>query len=688
MGGNEDLERRALAVLRQMVGPSAELRDGQLDAVDVLVGRRGRALVVQRTGWGKSAVYFIATRLLREEGAGPTLLISPLLALMRNQVEMAARAGVRAATINSSNEEDWDAVIEEIRTGAIDLLLVSPERLSNSTFRREVMPALSSSAGLLVVDEAHCISDWGHDFRPDYRRVARILELLPRQVPVLCTTATANDRVVDDIVDQLGEDLTVLRGPLDRQSLALDVVQLPNPAARLAWLRQVIPTLPGSGIVYCLTVRDTKTVAHWLRSHGIAAAVYTGESDDQDRLEVERAFAENALKVVVATSALGMGYDKPDVSFVIHYQSPGSPIAYYQQVGRAGRALDRSEGILLVGAEDTEIQDYFISTAFPPEHQALQVLGVLQESTEGLKVAQIMELVNVRETRLRAMLKILEVEGAVSQTAAGRWSRTARPWAYDRERIERVTAARRAEQAAMRDYITTSECLMEHLRRQLDDPAATRCGRCARCTGRSRAFTPAAPEVAAAQRFLQSRPLIIEPRKRWTRPRSGSIPPELQAEPGRALAVYGDGGWGSVLKAAKYGGQPLGEDLLLAAVDLLKQWSPSPAPGWVTVVPSSSGGALVRDAAIRLAGELGLPFVDAVVRARPGRPQKEMENSAQQLGNVYGAFEVRPDVPNEPVLLIDDIADSRWTLTVVAEQLRAAGAGPVLPFVFALAEGR
>ena len=369
----------ALALLRTMTGDvGAQFRPGQLEAIQAIVEQRGRALVVQRTGWGKSAVYFIATKLLRDRGSGPTLLVSPLLALMRNQLEMAHRAGVHARTINSQNTDEWPQVEEQVRQGSIDLLLVSPERLNHLDFRETLLPILVRTTGLVVVDEAHCISDWGHDFRPDYRRIARVLDLLPSTVPVLCTTATANQRVIDDVLQQLGGDLLVFRGSLDRDSLRLSVVTLPDPAKRLAWLAREIPGMPGSGIVYCLTVRDTEMVAGWLRRCGIEARAYSGETEASQRVDIEEALAANRLKVVVATSALGMGYDKPDLGFVIHYQSPGSPIAYYQQVGRAGRNLAEAEGVLLVGSEDTDIQDYFIRTAFPPQAQAESVVALLE----------------------------------------------------------------------------------------------------------------------------------------------------------------------------------------------------------------------------------------------------------------------------------------------------------------------
>ena len=676
-------------LLRRLTGSAAAVfRPGQWEAIERLVERRGRVLVVQRTGWGKSAVYFIASRLLRDRGFGPTLLISPLLALMRNQVQVAERARIiRAVTIHSQNLDQWDQLEADVRSGKVDLLLVSPERLNNTRFRRDVLPDLAERAGLLVVDEAHCISDWGHDFRPDYRRINRVLQLLPSSVPVLCTTATANNRVVRDIVEQLGDGLEVIRGPLDRESLVLGVVDLPEQASRLAWLARVIPTLPGAGIVYCLTVSDTERVASWLRANGIDAVAYSGKSEAEDRLEREAALLASQVKAVVATSALGMGFDKPDLTFVIHYQSPGSPILYYQQVGRAGRAVDRAVGVLLRGREDRDIQDYFIKTAFPPRPQAEQVIRLLEERAEPVTISTIEHEVNARRGRLETMLKVLEVEGAIERAGQG-WQRTLQPWRFDTERVEQVTALRRAEQAAMVRYATTDQCRMAFLRRQLDDPVTAPCGRCDDCTGQRFDVGLDRNLVAAALAHLRRARFELEPRRQWPSglgaPR-GRISSDRQLRPGRALCAYGDGGWGELVRQAKYHAHHYPDELVEAAVQVVREWAPEPTPTWVACVPSTTSPGLVPDFARRLAAGLGLAFQDVVRRVRPGRPQKEMENSAQQFRNVEGAFQVVTPVPGEPVLLVDDIADSRWTLTTIGVALGDGGSGEVFPFVLAMA---
>src|SRR6195952_2590703 len=264
-GLTDDVGSEALGVLRELTGrPDAAFREGQDAAVATLVERSRRALVVQRTGWGKSAVYFVSTALLRRRGKGPTLLVSPLLALMRDQVAAAARAGIRAVEISSANMTEWDDIAGRLAADDVDVLLVSPERLTNPRFREEQLPGLVARCGLVVGDEAHCVSDWAHDFRPDYRRIRDLLGTLPAGTPVLATTATANERVVADVAEQLGAGgvgVRRVRGPLPRGSLRLGVLRLPADRARLAWLSAHLGDLPGSGIVYTLTVAAAEGAA-------------------------------------------------------------------------------------------------------------------------------------------------------------------------------------------------------------------------------------------------------------------------------------------------------------------------------------------------------------------------------------------------------------------------------------------
>lgn len=679
---------RAEVLLKQMYGSDARFREGQWEAIREIAVDRGRLLVVERTGWGKSLVYFLSTRLLRDAGAGPTLLVSPLRALMRNQLEMARGLGIRPATINSDNTEEWDAVELQLLRDQCDILLIAPERLNNERFLNNVLARIRGRVGLFVVDEAHCISDWGHDFRPDYRRIVRVVQALPSNVPVLCTTATANTRVIDDVVAQIGSDLNVQRGALTRASLRLFNIQLADQSERLAWLAQHLPNLAGSGIVYCLTVNDVRRVASWLNENGIDARPYYADLPEEERTGAEEALLGNRIKCLVATTALGMGYDKPDLGFVIHFQRPGSVIAYYQQVGRAGRAVDSAFGILLSGREDDEIQEYFIRSAFPPERAMLEITNLL-EPTRGLSVFEIMNALNYSFGTIEKALKLLELDGAVTRENR-RYFRTPNNWQPDTARTEAVTALRLRELEEMRSYVALDRCLMEFLAQALDDPAAARCGRCMNCTGKlpKRDLDDGLKQRAVT--FLRQEALVIEPRRQWQSGASalvsGRIPAELRPSTGRVLSIYGDAGWGREVARCKYQTREFGDKLVAASAEMIQtRWQPDPPPVWVTAVPSLRDPTLVYTFAARLAQRLGLPFVP-VLRKTIERPaQKSMQNSAQQLRNVIDAFEVVGEVPNDPVLLIDDVVDSRWTLTVVSWLLLKNGSGPVYPFALASA---
>jgi len=679
----------ALALLHSLAGPDAAFRPGQLEAIRDLVDDRRRVLCVQRTGWGKSAVYFIATALLRARGAGPTLLISPLLALMRNQIAAAERLGVRAVTVNSTNRDDWAAVRAALDGDEVDLLLISPERLNNQLFRETMLPLFVERVGLLVVDEAHCISDWGHDFRPDYRRVSDVLEGLSADVAVLCTTATANDRVVDDVAEQLAigsepSQLTTHRGPLARRSLRMEVVALPDPAHRLAWLAEWLPRFDGSGIVYCLTKRDADLVAQWLDSQGISALAYSGDIASEERIATEERLLANDVKAVVATSALGMGYDKPDLGFVVHYQAPSSAIAYYQQVGRAGRGVDEAHVVLLRGAEDRAIQDFFIETAFPSRELVDRVLGLLSPD-DPMTLPMLQADVNLGRGRLEAMLKVLDVEGAVRRNGSGWVAVPESSWEYDGKRYEAVTELRRREQDAMFALGRDGRCLMQALQDELDDPTTAPCGRCSVCTS-PRFDDPVDESLSrAAMDVLRSKPLTLSVRRQT--PRTADAPgkklgAELLVEEGRALARSGDGGWDPLIRGGRMSGH-FDDELVEACAKLVRDWGVDPR--WVTGVPSRRSGPLVPDFAERLAGALGLPYVAALERTGDGPPQREMLNSPQQVANVRGQFTVVGPPPSSPGLLVDDVRYSGWTLTMVGAQLRQKGAGPVHPLVLSLA---
>ncbi len=706
----ETLRDEAERCLRALAGESARLREDQWTAIRALASERRRVLVVQRTGWGKSAVYFASAAMLRARGMGPAVIISPLLALMRNQISAAARAGLRACTVNSANVAEWDEVYAQISDDAVDLLLVSPERLNNPQFRDVVLPKLAASAGLLVVDEAHCISDWGHDFRPDYRRLRSLLAELPPGVPVLATTATANARVTRDVAEQLagGADggALVLRGPLDRDSLHLAVVALPGAQQRLGWLAEHVDELPGSGIVYALTVAAAHETAAFLRERGHQVAAYTGRDEQGQRLAAEQALLDGELKALVATSALGMGFDKPDLGFVVHLGAPQSPVAYYQQIGRAGRAVPRAEVVLLPGAEDRDIWAYFASLAFPPEPVVRATLGALEAAGRPLSSAALEARVDLSRARLEMMLKVLDADGAARKVSGG-WVATGAPWSYDADRYARVAAEREREQQAMLEYARTAQCRMEYLRQQLDDPGAEPCGRCDNCTGTRWPAAVSAAGAAAAQARLLRPGVDITPRQLWPpgMPQlgvevSGKIPPSLAAAPGRALGRLTGLGWGPRLRALLDRDGPGGEeadgevpgDLLGALVKVLAAWDWAERPAAVVTLPSRTRPRLIASLGGRIAGIGRLPLLGSLGYSGAG-PGPRQFNSPQRLQAVWRELTLPAQVgaavagAGGPVLVVDDLIDSGWTMTVAARLLRAAGAPAVLPLALAVTAG-
>ena len=683
---------RALELLRLGSGQAhAIFRDGQEEAIQQITDGVHRLLVVQKTGWGKSFVYFISTKILREAGCGPALLVSPLLALMRNQIAAAERMGVRAATINSDNISKWTEVEARIKQNEIDILLISPERLANERFRTEILGGLSLNVSLVVVDEAHCISDWGHDFRPHYRLLERFIRNMPPNIKLLATTATANNRVVQDLENVLGPNLRISRGDLNRPSLTLQTIRLESKAERLAWLSYQLSVLAGHGIIYTLTVRDANQVANWLKSQSFDVEAYTGESGAR-RPELEQALSENRIKALVATTALGMGYDKPDLSFVIHYQMPSSVVAYYQQVGRAGRALNAAYGILLSGKEEDDIANWFIKSAFPTNEEVKEVVAQLEAHPAGLSVPQLLKEVNLSQGRVEKTLSLLALESPPPITKNGRhWRKTKVPLSEDFwERAERLTTLRRREQQRMREYVhLLFGQHMSFLISELDgDPSDV-------ITSSLQALSEDFPKdrLREANIFLKRYHLLINPRKQWPNGglkhsnNHGKIAKSYQANSGKVLSLLGDAGLGDLVNVSKNQQQYFSDELIDACVVMLKEWGPQPAPTWVTCVPSLRNPTLVPDFAKRLAQALNLSFRVAIEKTDSRPEQNKFNNSFQQARNVDGSLApLRDQILSGPVLLVDDVILSGWTLAISSWLLRKNGSGEVWPL--ALAQGR
>ena len=679
--GNALADFHLQRVLGLLAGPDAIPRGDQAQAVRALVTDRARVLVVQATGWGKSAVYWAATSARRASGCGVTLVISPLLSLMRDQVSAAERAGLRAATINSTNIDDWDPILESIDHDQLDVLLVSPERLANPRFAQR-LPALLASTGLVVIDEAHCISDWGFDFRPDYQRLARHLLTLAPQTPVLATTATANTRVSDDVAGQLGHETLVFRGDLGRSSLHLSVIGQLNALQRWAWVSDALSLIAGSGIVYALTVAEAQRLASFLISAGHNVAAYSGRLEAPARITIEDQLRRNELKAVVATSALGMGYDKPDLAFCIHVGSPASPVAYYQQIGRAGRALDNAQAVLLPSESDEAIWHYFATASIPDTDDVTRVLAVLQTQPASLPTLE--SQTGLRRTKLEGLLKLLAADDVVSKTGTD-WGSTGQPYVHDSAKWAALRSMRNAEADLMRRYASGSGCLMQFLQQSLDDPNPTPCGRCSVCTNQlpPPGATPSVHSLAAATSFARSSTISIEPRKRWP----ASVPGRRGAIQGclvgRALAFADDPGWTVELGDMNRGDGPIAASIADGMVQVLRRWKSEWAerPVAVIPIPSRSHPLMVNSLASHIAAIGNLPLIEALVCS--GKPPPTNTASGARVKALVESLRLTLNVvvPAGPVLIIDDTYRTGWTMTVAAALLRDAGATAVLPLV-------
>ena len=678
---------RAYEILRESYGENAKFREGQKEAIEAVVNEK-RTLVVQKTGWGKSLVYFLATKLLKEKKRdGITLIISPLLALMNNQIDSAQRLGLNIKTINSDNKDEWDNIISDIcDNNTVDALIISPERLANSDFVKDCLDKIKNRVNLFVVDEAHCISDWGHDFRPDYRRIVKILQLMPSNVPVLATTATANDRVVNDIVAQLGENLVISRGELIRESLAIQVIKLQKKEDRLAWLAENIEKMPGSGVVYCLTKADCDLVTDWLNENNIKSEKYYADISKEYKAIILDNFQKNEIKVLVATVAFGMGYDKPDIGFVIHFQRPANIVSYYQQIGRAGRGIELAYAVLLCGEEDEHINQYFINSAFPTEKDMNIVVDFITDNP-GKSISEIKGALNIRENRVEKTLKYLTVSDDIYTEDVNRkkcYYKSAKKWKPDLERSEGITAIRYKEMQDMDEFTKQKGCYMKYIAEKLDDVNAKVCGKCSNCGGLLFDERVGAETVQRAQQFIKSKFGVIEPRKQF--PDKTKIESEFQFKGGIVLSNYADAGYGMAVQKGKYLDGYFADELVDASVKILSEFIKNNNIEWITPVTSKRHPKLVPDFAKRLADRLGIGYFEGIKKL-DAEEQKKFENSDGQYKNANNSFEII-QVKKENILLVDDMVDSRWTFTVCTIKMREMGSGDIYPFALANTAGR
>jgi ATP-dependent DNA helicase RecQ len=689
--GDRDLSynrEETISEFKKYYGKDATFKEGQLEAVEAVLEAK-RTLVVQKTGWGKSLVYFLATKMIRKNQNKFTLIISPLLVLMNNQIDSAAKLELDVRTINSENQSDWGEIMDEVAYGNVDALIISPERLANEEFKHELSTRLASKIGLFVVDEAHCISDWGHDFRPDYRRIVDLVNLLPQNVPVLATTATANNRVVEDIKSQLGQDIVVSRGPLIREAIAIQTVRLDSREERLVWILNHINEMHGSGIIYCLTVNDCRLVDRWLKKNDISSEAYYSEMETDEKNIVVEKFLKNEIKVLSATVAFGMGFDKPDIGFVIHFQKPGNLVAYYQQIGRAGRKLNEAYAVMMYGNQDDEINEYFIDSAFPTEREMNEIIEVVTNNP-GKNKKSITGLTNMKQTSVEKCLKYLEVNVDVYLEKRG-YYKTPKTWKPDLEKSRKITEQRYRELDNINQYAVTKLCYMEYIARELDDVTATPCGKCSNCLHKKLFGTEISQtEFDRAKKFIKEDYNIIKPRKQWPDKECYGelkIPSEMQNQQGLVLSNYGDAGWGRMVSRNKYQDNYFCDELVEASAELLEPFIIENEIKCITCVTSVRRPELVKNFAERLANKLGLEFFVGIKKDKDTVCQKELNNSQKQWKNVDESF-VACDSRSENTLLVDDMVDSGWTMTVCGYKLLKEGNGKIYPFALANSAGK
>ena len=685
---DQELFSRATAILKNLYGENARFRPGQYEAIERTIKEK-RLLVVQKTGWGKSLVYFICTKLLREEGAGVTLVISPLLALMDNQLSAARKMGLNCAALNSTTANERELILMGMEANTYDLVLATPESLMNKKFR-QYLPDIR--IGLLVIDEAHCISDWGHDFRLEYNKIYRVIEQLQPNVPVLATTATANNHVIEDLQNQMGKP-KVSRGHLMRDNLSIQILPLSDKESRYAWILDNIGLLPGTGIIYCLSRKDCTWLSDFLCENGISAEPYfsgDGEQEKQSQETLKR-FLNDEIKVIVSTIKLGMGFDKGNVAFVIHFQCPKNVIAYYQQIGRAGRNISFARTFLMLGGEDYRIHKGFIENAFPSEPEMKRIRQCITDCPGVCTVNKICAAIDISKKKILKVLDFLEDEGLIEKewhsSTSGKpyavYKSTAAPFVYRGEHYEEIKQIRYRELEQMQTIAGTSECLSRTVVSCLDDIEDHDCGICSNCEPKGRfPVTVSAVSKRRAIDFLENLTIPIDPWNYW--PRNNLVAdtknyyPNLQ---GIALSKYNEG-LGKLVRDGKYSTQKFDDQLVRKGARVLKKYIKEHDLCCVTAVPSLNTN-VVPDYAKRLADACGLPYVD-LLRKTNRSHQKDLNNTAHQFVNAYKSFESisSASIPSG-VILVDDMVDSGLTLAVCGARLGQAGCERVFPLALA-----
>lgn len=664
------MERKEAEIKLKKIFGFDSFYDTQWLVIEKLLSGK-RILFIEKTGYGKSLCFQFPALLFN----GTTIIFTPLIALMRDQVKKLRNLGISATCINSnqSNEEN-NFIIHEAKENKIKILYIAPERMENAEW---LQTAREMKISMVVVDEAHCISVWGHEFRPSFRRIISVVNLLPMNFPVLATTATATKKVEEDIKTQIGKNITSIRGNLLRPSLNLRVVKVKSEDEKLIWIGENINKIKGTGIIYTGTHVNTEIYSKWLEYLNINATAYHAGLDPQSRKAIEKGLLENSYKCVVSTNALGMGIDKPDLRFIIHTQTPQSPIHYYQEIGRAGRDGKPALTILFFNHdEDLSLPLAFIENSKPSINKYNRVMRAIRG--ERLGINQLINLTDIKKNQVDIIISDLieqKIINEVLDEKTKKFEYRYKAPELDESAFAKLKESKLKDLDQMIAYIETSGCRMKFLCNYLDDKLENNCGKCDNDSGRH---------------------VIVTVAKEWglkLKDFQNNYFPELEVESfntnltnGVAASYYGFSNVGNTLHRCKYQhGGDYPDFLLKQTLSAFKKHLSNYKFDLMLYVPPTESKNLVKKFANKLSGELKIPISHNLCKNRKIKAQKIFQSTTSKSSNVKNCFEYNPEseIKGKTILLVDDIFDSGATIKEIGRYLTGLGAKNIAPLVIA-----
>lgn len=667
------MTRQEAEILLREIFKLPKFYEEQWEAIDKIINGE-RVLLIEKTGYGKSLCFQFPATIFQ----GTTVIFSPLIALMRDQVKKLTVLGISARCINSEQTpEENSQIINDAKQGKVKILYIAPERQENNEW---IEATRQINLSMVVVDEAHCISVWGHDFRPAFRRIINLVNLLPKGLPVLATTATATKRVEQDVAQQIGGDITTLRGNLMRDNFKLFVVNVSSEDEKLIWLGKNIGKLPGSGILYTGTRVDTEIYSKWFDNLKISSIAYNAGLDADSRVAIENGLMDNQWKCIISTNALGMGIDKPDIRFIIHTQIPQSPIHYYQEIGRAGRDGQPSYIILFYNPEDRKLPEAFIEGSRPSIKKYEKVIATIKSELLGER--DIMRRTNLKQNQMRVIKSDLIEQGIIREVMINRSKKyefvpNSQP--LNTEVFEELRSAKTKDLDSMIQYVETTESRMKFLCDYLGDISNHTFTNCDN-TGEKKVTVIIPDEwIEKLQKFRENYFPQLEVASKGS-----------NIVQGIAASYYGVSNVGAALHHSKYeGGGDFPDFLLKLVLKAFRKKFGQEQFDLVVYVPPTLSGDLVRNFATKIARVLKFPISHNLQKVRQTREQKVFENSYLKSDNVKDAFifEVPNEVIGKRVLLIDDIFDSGATVKEVGKLLTKLGAVKIAPIVIARTVG-